>query len=703
MSIRNLKLLLRLVLHHLLFLLYWIRIRSSLSIWAGLIIFSAIWFCLQAVLSGKARRLPAVVLSTLLILLIFPITRILSLPAVALPLPWDFLPLIFHSYYVLVFPVLAILLWVSTLGDRFHWFVFVEFTLYAWFFSLLLGKKGWTMDNPFTGHMVIAFILLAGAFLFILLLFLSGRIHSRLSLRKELPPILFIMILLLVPAGRLYKAESLKEGGGLLESSFFNFDFAPFLTLESKISMKDELVFLMQKEGPAEELYLRRFILGGYNREKGFFYDGENTFETPETVLPDYMIPEGALRWEIPAYAQRQRVSQSFYYVNFDGSAFLGMNTPESVIPYFSWEDSSFSRIYQVDSLISRVGPWELIDGDYTPGGNEPDAQDFYDFYTDYGDQEDLKALAQEITGDLPGRFLQATAIQDYLQQEYLYSLAPGTSPKGDQLRYFLFESKKGYCSYFAFSMTLLCRSLGIPARVALGFWVDTESALLNFYPVNANQAHAWVEVYFPEYGWIEFDPTSRTLAPGEDFEFTSYNPDELEPYIQEILANKNHLTVISGSPEGAAETFFSRFQKTWKEVAEHPERILLFTCLFLVFFRVLVLFSLFRGLPANRKRAGTSYRIHRRLVLSLFRAEGLIRMSPQELGEFCAEKGLVRFHAYTQGYQALRFSPDPPDLKGWFLSSRDVRREMAGTKGRIPYWLSLVKLIFLPRERDYV
>jgi len=72
---------------------------------------------------------------------------------------------------------------------------------------------------------------------------------------------------------------------------------------------------------------------------------------------------------------------------------------------------------------------------------------------------------------------------------------------------------------------------------------VDPNLEVLNFYPVRADMAHAWVEVFFGDYGWIEFDPTSERLAPGEqlDFDF-SMNAEKLASLIEEILGNQNSL-----------------------------------------------------------------------------------------------------------------------------------------------------------------
>jgi hypothetical protein len=87
--------------------------------------------------------------------------------------------------------------------------------------------------------------------------------------------------------------------------------------------------------------------------------------------------------------------------------------------------------------------------------------------------------------------------------------------------------------------MTLLLRSLDIPSRIAVGFYTDPSTQVFGFYPVKSNMAHAWVEVWLGPYGWMEFDPTSRTIAPGEDLQFSSgIDPELFERLLREILEN---------------------------------------------------------------------------------------------------------------------------------------------------------------------
>ena len=92
--------------------------------------------------------------------------------------------------------------------------------------------------------------------------------------------------------------------------------------------------------------------------------------------------------------------------------------------------------------------------------------------------------------------------------------------------------------------MTRMCRSLGIPARVAVGFLTDPDTGVLGFVPVRSDQAHAWVEVWFEDYGWIVFDPTSQTMAPGEEYPVQFINPDRWLPLVEEVLSRSGEVSV---------------------------------------------------------------------------------------------------------------------------------------------------------------
>lgn len=97
--------------------------------------------------------------------------------------------------------------------------------------------------------------------------------------------------------------------------------------------------------------------------------------------------------------------------------------------------------------------------------------------------------------------------ISDFLKNNYLYDLGNKKS-EGDRVLNFLFEEKKGICQDFATSMTLMCRSIGIPAKYVTGYYATEKNKETGNYIIREKDAHAFVEVYIAGYGWMSFDPT---------------------------------------------------------------------------------------------------------------------------------------------------------------------------------------------------
>jgi len=122
--------------------------------------------------------------------------------------------------------------------------------------------------------------------------------------------------------------------------------------------------------------------------------------------------------------------------------------------------------------------------------------------------------LAREITASSDSNFQRAKSVETYLKTSFGYTLDLPATHVPDQLAYFLFERKKGHCEYFASSMTVMLRTLGIPARVVNGFRGGEYNDLTGSYILRQKDAHSWVEAYFPEYGWVSFDPTPGSSGP---------------------------------------------------------------------------------------------------------------------------------------------------------------------------------------------
>ncbi len=122
---------------------------------------------------------------------------------------------------------------------------------------------------------------------------------------------------------------------------------------------------------------------------------------------------------------------------------------------------------------------------------------------------ERIPALAKQLTAKADNAYDKARAIEGYLRSNrFKYTLTIVGKPGDDPLARFLFDTRAGHCEYFASSLAIMLRTLGIPTRDVNGFLPGEYNDLAGDYVVRASDAHSWVEVYFPGNGWIVFDPT---------------------------------------------------------------------------------------------------------------------------------------------------------------------------------------------------
>ena len=125
-----------------------------------------------------------------------------------------------------------------------------------------------------------------------------------------------------------------------------------------------------------------------------------------------------------------------------------------------------------------------------------------------------IRELARTFAGHASTDLERARAVERHLRTEYGYTLELPQHEVSDPLAYFLFTRKKGYCEYFASAMTVMLRTLHIPARLATGFQSGIYNPLTELWVVRASDAHSWVEAWIPGYGWTTFDPTPPDPSP---------------------------------------------------------------------------------------------------------------------------------------------------------------------------------------------
>ncbi|KKK81224.1 hypothetical protein LCGC14_2815630, partial [marine sediment metagenome] len=147
---------------------------------------------------------------------------------------------------------------------------------------------------------------------------------------------------------------------------------------------------------------------------------------------------------------------------------------------------------------------------------------------------ERVSQLARDVAGAEPAPYDRAKAVESYLRRYSVDYAIPDTPPGRDTVDYFLFEAKRGYFDYHASAMVVMLRSIGVPSRLAVGFVIDEQDFDRDSgsYVVQSRDAYAWVEVYFPGHGWVEFNPSPdrpAELRPGERGDEIGVPPVSLE------------------------------------------------------------------------------------------------------------------------------------------------------------------------------
>ncbi len=474
-----------------------------------------------------------------------------------------------------------------------------------------------------------------------------------------------LVIVLVLIGNKVRRAESLSSGGGLLSSDLFRFDFGDILSLEPQIELNAELTMLYREDGMPQVRYLRRFTLSGWDENRGFFRDTAMESDYPGGPPLPSVLPRGVREWRDPPFDDLELIAQEYYLVALDPASFFVLNSPVRVEPWKIWDDASFVRAYTVNSMVSFAKDWELEDA---PSENLPD--DYRTYLLSGGDSLMFTSLAKDILGEETNGWKKASAIEKWLISNYYYSLNPGIAPDGDQLAWFLNKTKRGYCSYFAFAMTRLCRAVGVPARVAVGFVTDPSTAVLGFIPVRSDQAHTWVEVWIENYGWIVFDPTSQTMAPGEDYPTRFLSPNEWLPLIEEVLTRRGEVSAVI---EEANE--LSNQNPWWRDLFFQVKSFSAFTigaCILLL----ILLYAPGRLFPAIADLRNASSGNSRRRVKGRWRRfarrllHGKMRPKPRETALEWARRvddcGIEGFSEWTAIYLKAEFSGvfEPQDCK---------------------------------------
>jgi protein-glutamine gamma-glutamyltransferase len=286
------------------------------------------------------------------------------------------------------------------------------------------------------------------------------------------------------------------------------------MDLRVRGALSDEVVMRVRSSAPA---MWRGTIFDSYD---GVAWSSSSSEATPLPGGRPYLNP-GALE----GAGRRTVISQTFYIEAEQPSTYFGAATPAQI-----WTDSVPSidelgavragttlvpgTVYSVMSVKGTAPPSALKRASNTEVA--PEMKRYTQLPRALPDR--VGALAQQITERADNDYERVRAIEAYLRKNYRYSLDSPVPPSGrDAVDHFLFDARVGFCEQFASATAVMLRTLGIPARVAVGYTPGTKNAVTGYYEVKGDNAHAWVEVYFPGYGWYEFDPTFNVPRATED------------------------------------------------------------------------------------------------------------------------------------------------------------------------------------------
>lgn len=234
--------------------------------------------------------------------------------------------------------------------------------------------------------------------------------------------------------------------------------------------------------------------------------DGSGTFDTD---VPTRFPAGSPVRVTLPQVETFHRRLRTSMYLLVDHAQLFGVGFPQELAPLSNPNPRRFVAAYDVDSLfltrpIERMLGRTALPSDWSAA--------MRGHYTEVPADPRYKELSDRLTRDVDPRFvgddiMKALAIKQYLEKEGFYSLEEKTLEGDDPVAQFLFGDLRGYCVHFAHAAVFLLRSQGLPARVAIGYGVQTQqrgagSAVLIF----ANEAHAWPELYVDGVGWVTFD-----------------------------------------------------------------------------------------------------------------------------------------------------------------------------------------------------
>ena len=304
------------------------------------------------------------------------------------------------------------------------------------------------------------------------------------------------------------------------------------LSLTTTRSKRMELVFSvktdMQSKGKIPNYWKSRSF--------EYYQDGiwknvdsyEEIITSDTRILTDSLDSSGTVQFEFFPHLNSYQIYHSNDPASIDRDVILlkvkGF-TRDEIISILSVQPLRKGASYILKSTPISYSLTDLI------SANDDYPKDIREIYLQLPstDLSRIRALAVEITKGKSSQFEKVEAITSFLRSNFSYSDSLSGSPmeKGDLVEWFLFNGKQGFCIYFASAEVILLRSIGIPARLAVGYSQGLRREDGSIYEVRDMDNHAWPEIFFNEIGWIIFEPTPS--QPFIDYSVVLEKPDDLD------------------------------------------------------------------------------------------------------------------------------------------------------------------------------
>jgi transglutaminase-like putative cysteine protease len=310
-------------------------------------------------------------------------------------------------------------------------------------------------------------------------------------------------------------------------------NFTNLLTLGGSPNLTNTLVFHVKTNDGSQYLQYasydqydgsRNWLSGALvttpNRANTVFYDGSIDLRSVTQTVQVVNAPgeQFAYLFGAPQIAQTDQGAQlvrnktdgeTVAWLRDNGK--LAAGNVYTVVSYVSDADIDTLRTVPMPDPATQLPPG--FDGQVPPTYFDPAVLATYTKLPP-GLNPAIKQLALQITAHASTMYDKVAALETYLRSTYQYDASITAPPPGaESVSWFLFQSKRGFCNYFAGAMALMARELGIPARVAAGYTNGKYNPKTNQWDVVGTDAHAWTQVYFAGYGWINFEPSATFSA----------------------------------------------------------------------------------------------------------------------------------------------------------------------------------------------